>query len=404
MATSNVPKIQFTDAGVVLPSEADVLAGVQMDINAAFGGGVNPALETPQGQLATSQAAVIADKNAEIAYIANQVDPRYADGRWQDALGQLYFMSRKAALPTVVAVTIGGAIGAIIPVGSLAQDTNGNTYALTGNVTIDGTGSVAAEMQNVVTGPIPCAAGTLTKVYQAVSGWDTVTNAVDGIIGRVVESRADFETRRKNSVALNGRGTPESIYANVFNVLDVSDVYVIANPLGTAETVGSTAYSVAAHSVYVAAVGGLDASIANAIWQKKDLGCNYNGNTIVTVLDESGYSYPQPSYQVKFERPSSIPIYFSIHILNNASLPSNIITLVQTSVINHFNGLDGSDRARIASTIYASNYYGPISAVAPNVAISQLLIGNPSATVTTFSLGIDQVPTISAANIEVVLV
>jgi hypothetical protein len=76
MASSAVPKIQFTAAGLVIPAETDVLAGVQADMNAAFGGGLNPALETPQGQLASSQAAVIADKNNEIATVVNQVDPQ----------------------------------------------------------------------------------------------------------------------------------------------------------------------------------------------------------------------------------------------------------------------------------------------------------------------------------------
>ena len=49
---SAVPPIVFTDAGVVLPTEAAVLAGVQSDYDSAFGGGLNPALNTPQGLLA----------------------------------------------------------------------------------------------------------------------------------------------------------------------------------------------------------------------------------------------------------------------------------------------------------------------------------------------------------------
>ena len=82
-----VPPVQFTLEGVVLPTDAAILAGVQSDINTAFGGGVNPGLSTPQGQLASSETAVIAEKNSEIAYIANQVDPQYAQGRFQDAIG-----------------------------------------------------------------------------------------------------------------------------------------------------------------------------------------------------------------------------------------------------------------------------------------------------------------------------
>ena len=67
-SSSSVPPLEFTPAGVVLPQESAVLAGVQADYDAAFGGGLNPALETPQGQLASSQAAIIADKNAELLH------------------------------------------------------------------------------------------------------------------------------------------------------------------------------------------------------------------------------------------------------------------------------------------------------------------------------------------------
>src|ERR1035441_9639730 len=70
---SSVPQIRFTPQGPIIPTNGDILAGVQIDINYAFGGGVNPALTTPQGQLASSTAAIISDKDSEIAYIVNQI-------------------------------------------------------------------------------------------------------------------------------------------------------------------------------------------------------------------------------------------------------------------------------------------------------------------------------------------
>lgn len=401
---SAVPKIQFTEAGLVVPTEAAVLAGVQADIDAAFGGGLNPALETPQGQLASSQSAVIGDKNNEIALIVNQVDPQYADGRFQDAIARIYLLTRKGATPTAVTATLTGLVGAVIPAATLAQDTSGNTYALAGAVTIGSTGTADGEWQNIVTGPIPCPAGTLTKVYQAVPGWDAINNAANGTPGSYVENRADFEYRRKNSVALNARGTPASIYAEVFNLPDVLDVYVLDNPLGTVVNTGSTNYPMAAHSVYVAVVGGSDDDIAAAIWSKKDLGCNYNGNTSVTVTDASGYSYPQPSYVVKFMRPAALPILFAVEIVNSAQLPSNIVALVKAAIVARFNGADGTTRERIGSLILASRYYGAVVGVASNMSLLSILIGTSAATLSQVAVGIDQRPTISESNISVTLV
>lgn len=401
---SSVPKIQFTPAGLIIPAETDILAGVQADMNAAFGGGLNPGLETPQGQLASSQAAVIGDKNNEVALIVNQVDPQYSADRFQDAIGRIYFLTRKPATRTAVTATLGGIAGTVIPAGTFAQDTDGNTYALSGDATVGIAGTVDADFQNVQTGPIPCAAGTLTSVYQAIPGWDTITNAADGTMGSNVESRADFEYRRRNSVALNGKGTPQAIYAAVFDLLDVLDVYVKDNPSGNTVNTGPTNYPILPHSVYVAVVGGTDADVAAAIWRKKDAGCDYNGNTTVTVTDDAGYSYPQPTYTVKFERPAALPVLFAVSLVDDPSLPSDIVQRVKAAIIARFNGADGTTRERIGSLILASRYYGAVVATASNVSLISVLIGTVTATLSQVAVGIDQKPTLSESDIAVTLV
>lgn len=401
---SSVPAIQFTPAGLVLPSEADILAGVQADMNTAFGGGLNPALTTPQGQLASSETAVIADKNSQIALVVNQVDPQYADGRWQDAIGRIYFLTRKPATPTSVTVTLGGLPGTVVPVGTLAQDTNGNTYVNTGTVTIGVGSTVSAVFANVVDGPIACASGALSRVYQAVSGWDTITNPAAGVLGSNVESRAEFEFRRQASVALNAHGSPPSIYGAVFAVNDVLDAYVIDNPTGSTVNVGPTNYPVAPHSVYVAVVGGLDSDVAAAIWSKKDLGCDYNGNTTVTVTDPSGYSYPPPSYSVTFERPPGLAIKFAVHVVNSSTLPSNATALIQAAIVARFNGTDGAQRERIGATVFSSRYYSAVIAAVPTASVIDVFVGTSSPTLTQVPVGIDQQPTLNSSDITVVLV
>lgn len=395
-----VPQLQFTESGLIVPTSAAVLDGEITDINDAFGGGVNPSLETPQGQLASSIAASINDKNAAIAYLVNQVDPLYSSGKFQDGIGRIYFLDRKPALPTVVQCTVIGIFGTVIPVGALARDTSGNNYVCSGEVTIGISGQVEAEFSNVLTGPMPCPENTLTIVGQAIPGWDAISNDAAGVLGANVESRAEFENRRKNSVALNAHGTPPSIYANVFAVDGVIDAYVIDNPLSTVVLTGSTDYPVAAHSIYVAVVGGDDTDVASAIWNKKDAGCDYNGNTEVTIRDESGYSYPQPSYQVKFERPSTLPILFAVRIVNKAGLPANTDDLIKQAIIARFNGVDGSLRERIGSTILSSRYYAPVSLV-PEIELIDILVGSITPTLTQVNVGIDQRPTIDESDISV---
>jgi uncharacterized phage protein gp47/JayE len=403
--STNVPSITFDTTGITLPAESDILAGVQADQDTAFGGGLNPALETPQGQLASSETAIVAEKNSEIAYVCNQVDPQYASGRFQDALGRIYFMTRNGATSTEVPANLTGIVGTIIPSGTMAQDTSGNSYTLMAQVTIDATETSAGVFENVTTGPIPCPSGTLTKVYQSVPGWDSVTNPSAGILGNNEETRSEFEYRRQNSVAANAQGTPQAIYGAVFDVPGVSDCYVVNNRLPSVVNSGSTNYPLAPNSIYVAAVGGTPSAIAQAIWKKVNPGCNFNGNTSVIVTDPSGYSYLQPSEVVKFEIPNALQVYFAVQIVNNSSLPSNIINLIKTAIYNRFYGLDGTTLERIGALILATRYYSAIAGAASNVLILSTYIGTaPSPAGLQIQVGIDQAPTLSLANIAVTLV
>lgn len=400
---SNVPKPEFTAAGLVLPAESDILAGVQADIDSAFGGGVNASLETPQGQLASSESAVIADKNAQLAYVVNQLDPDYASGEFQDAIGKYYFLTRKGATATSVTVTLTGIAGTVVPALSLAQDVNGNTYANSGDVTIGAGGTVSATFNNIVTGPIPCAAGSLTQIYQAIPGWDAITNPAAGVLGQDVESRADFEYRRKNSVALNANGSKQAIAANVFNVTGVTDVYVDENVTDVTVNRGSTNYPMLPHSLYVAVVGGADADIANAIWLRKNDGSNMNGTVTVNVPDTS-YSVPYPTTPITFVRPSSLAIKFVVQIVNNPLLPANIVSLIQNAIIARFTGADGSSRERIGSYIFASKYYGAIAGLSPYLSVLTITVQGSGAAGPQVLVGIDQAPTIQASDITVNLV
>lgn len=402
--TTNVPAPSFGVAGFVAPAESTILTGVQADQQAAFGGNLNPSLTTPQGQLAQSTTAIIGEANNQFLALANGVDPAYAAGRMQDAIGRIYYITRNPAQSTVVTATCTGLFGTVIPIGAQARDQAGNIYLCTAAGTIPVGGSISLPFACAITGAISAPIGYVNTIYQAIPGWDSITNAAAGVIGNDVESRADFEYRRKNSVAINAQGSLPAIYAAVFNVANVIDVFCYENNTNAAVLYGATNYSVAPHSIYVAAVGGISTAIAQAIWTKKNTGCDYNGNTSVTVTDTSGYSIPYPTYPVKYETPSALPILFAVQITNSTLLPSDIVSLVQTAIINAFYGVDGGQRARIASTIFASRYYAPVSLISPAVSIISILIGTSTATLNSVSVGIDQTPTVTASNISVTLV
>ncbi|MGF6444403.1 baseplate J/gp47 family protein [Paraburkholderia youngii] len=405
MAKTNVPRIDWTDAGPIAPAESAVLEGVRADIDASFGGGVNPGLTTPQGQLAQSTTAIVGSKNDDMLEVANQVDPDQASGRWQDAIGRIYFLNRIAATGTVVTGRCYGLVGSPIPVGSVARDINGYLYSSQSEATISASGFVDVQFQCQTTGPIACPIGALSRIFTAAQGWDRVTNLTAGYPGQNVESRAEFEARRRLSVAANSVNMVQSVYAKVLSVPNVLDACVLDNPRGKVVIFGATNYPLLAHSLFVSVVGGDPSAIAHAIWNKKAPGCDYNGDTSYIVFDTS-YEQPQPQYEISWVTAAPVQCYFEVQIQANEKLPSNVGELIQQAIVGAFNGADGRARARIGSTTFAGRYYAGVSETDENVNIFSIALGFDPMNVsqTSLSFGIDQYPTLDPSNIAVVQV
>lgn len=371
MSTS-VPEPSFGPNGFTVPSEADILAGVTTDIDAALGGGVNPGLTTPQGQIAMTETAIIGDKNAQFLWFVNNVDPAFASGRMQDAIGRIYFLARIPGAPTVQPCTCSGLTGVTIPVGALARDQDNNLWVSQQSGVIPGSGQIVLNFAATVNGPSP---GPVSlTIYQSVFGWDSVTPTGDAALGTDVESHAAFETRRALSTAMNSAGQLPAVLGAVLAVPNVLDAYVTENDTGSPVTIGGV--SINANSLYVCVLGGLAADIGFAIWTKKAPGCGYTGNTTVTVTDPSPqYQPPVPTYTVTFQIPSIIDFAVLVVLKNNAGIPSNALTLIQNTIIAAFAGTDGGSRATIGSTVFASRYYGPVALLGSWAQIIDIQVG-----------------------------
>lgn len=394
--TTNVPIIKLTPQGLQVPTAKEVLDGVLADFDKAFGGGLNKNLETPQGQLASSLAAIIHDRNNQIAWLINNLDPDYSDGVMQDAIGKIYFIKRKGQVNSVVNCEFVGLPGTIIPKDFVVKDEANNDWVLDEEISILDSGRVIGRMTGK--GIYGAKANTINVLSQSIIGLDRVNNPQDAVIGNATESRTAFAERYKKSVAINSQGMPATVYSNVASLSGVIDCYVIDNPKDEIVQVGANNTPLNRHSIYVAVVGGNEQEIAEMIWRYAGNGCDFNGNTSVTVTDER-YLTPKPSYQIKFQRPDDLPIYFQIKVKRGADL--NIDSLVKNTIVNTFN----ANRVKIGSTIYSMGY---ISSLIDAVGKEYLLevkvgksLGNYSDSI---EVGIDQYPTISQENIKVIIV
>lgn len=402
-----VPDVTITENGLLVPDIADVLAGRLTDMSTALGGGSSQSLSSPQGQIAQSDTEILAQVYDKLLCLFNQMNPDYATGRFQDGIGRIYFMDRISAQGTVVTATCIGRVNTIIPAGSTAVDVNGYIYQSIDNAMIPAGGSVNVPFVNTTNGPIPCAVGDLNQIYRSVPGWDSITNASSGVVGVDVESRIAFETRRKQSVARNGRNMDSATLAGLLEVNGVLDAYVWSNRTDSIVNQGVTAFPVAPHSIYIGVYGGSDEDVAKSIFETKNPGANLNGNTSVIVEDRDNYSAPYPQYTMQWQRVAPVRIRFKVEIEENQSLPSDITIQVKNMVQSVFNGeYDGIVKARIGSRINSGIYYAPLISISPDyLNISSLLISTDGSTFnSSVTVGIDQVPTIQVDDIQVVMV
>lgn len=419
--TSNVPRPVFGPAGITVPTEPAILAGVLADWQAAFastGRALNPELTTPQGQLAQTQAHLLNLLNAGLLELVAGVDPATSSGAFQDALGRIYFLKRQPATFATVQATVRGVAGASLPEGSLARSTlDGSLWATTSTATFAANGSASVTFRAQVAGTGPAAAANGLVIYQQRPGWESISNTGPSTPGVDTESRAAFEARRAESVVIGGRGTADSVRAAVANVPGVSDVYVYNNGQNTSITYGATNYPIPAHSVAVVVAGGDDRAVAEAILAKLDAGCGMSQTggegTLITVRleDDVNYQPPYPGYDVLFVRPAPVPLVVSVQVQASANLPSTFVQDVQRLVADAIaNGYSTNastitvPRARIGATVVAANYLPPIQAqgnIVP-IGISIGLEGGPSGPSVT--MGIDQLPVCPPLNITVTAV
>lgn len=409
---TSVPQITFTETGLTLPSESDVLTGAITDLNAAFGNNLrffNDAgtflPSRPQGQIATTEAAVISDMMGALAYIANSFDPAVASGRIQDGIASINFITRNSATSTTVTCTLTGAVDTPIPAGVKAKDTSGNIYASAGAVTIGSDGTATATFNCTTTGAVACPAGTLTQIYQIVPGWDTITNPTDGVTGAAGETRAEFEARRSASVQINGIGALGAIKAQVAAVSGVIDAYAVDNKTSADTTVGTV--TVPAKGIMVAVAGGTDADVAFAIWSKAAGGTPMGGNTSVVVSDTvNGYAAPYPTTTITFQRAISTALYVQVTLTTGTDIPETALQSIQTACLAAFQGTGVAltSMEKINSIVYGSAFVADLVALGSWARIVSVQVSLDGSTwADTVSFNAAEIPSLVAANISRVL-
>ena len=396
-----IPPLQITDTGIKAPPTNEIIDGVWEMFKKAFGKDINTAMNTPQGQLVTSLAAIITDERNQMINLLNQFDPRYAQGIWQDGLGYIYFMTRKHATHSSVEIVLTGLTGTTIAAGTLFNDVNGNTWQTTQKTIIGNDGCATAHALCTRSGIVEAAPDTITTIPKAISGLDRITNPYAAIAGVNEESRIDFEKRRYASVAINSKNTNASTYGAVADLADVKDVFVIDNPTDETIQVGATNYPVIRNSILVSVMGGDDETIARTILTKAGSGCSFNGNTECVIADTENFPVRPPTYKVKFLRPALVPVFFQVTVADRDLLSYQDSEAVKEAIIKAFSS--GTAKATIGQPVIASKFICPVAAAIPHLSIVSLKISKEQENwLDMLNIGVDEFPTTTTYQIKIV--
>lgn len=395
--------------GLYTPATSEIRESVVADWVQAFFDPDLPPLDTepstPAGQLIDAEVAEIEAKNSELLYLANQFNPNVADGRWQDALGYIYFLQRKLDEPTVVTCQLTGLNGTVIPYGALVQSLNGYTLICNHSVTIGATGAAETTFRVSENGPIEIPPHSVNAITTTIPGWDMVDNEAAGAVGRDLETRSEFEARRAASVAANAHGSTGALFGTIANIPGVLDVQVLEN-IGPNPVV-KYGVTVPGHGVAVCVYGGEDEAIAQAIYNKKDNGCDTGGNTQVTY---TAADYHNAVYEYLIMRPETVNFWIKVTLGAGSAPTSAQIAALKEALYQDFYGLNessGNSRIGLASTVYASRFYCPAMATPGIKSIQSIEValsaGTPGAYADLVTINGDQEPVTSTANITVVV-
>jgi uncharacterized phage protein gp47/JayE len=162
----------------------------------------------------------------------------------------------------------------------------------------------AVNIGNVI-GP----AGSITTIDTPTFGLTGVTNLLDAVVGRNIESDSELRLRRSINQQRQGTATVEGIRSAVLAVDQVVQALVVENVGLTTDSGGRPGKS---FEVFVS--GGVSQNIWNAIWKSKPAGIRSYGIISGTVIDSQGF--PQT---VAYSRPTVRAIYITATITKNTN-------------------------------------------------------------------------------------
>lgn len=280
--------------GLQLATRDELLTDLTTTFKGIYGADINLESSSPDGQIINILVQMFLDYQDLLMQIYNNFDPDNAIGVVLDQRVAINGIQRQAGTYTITnidittteALNLSGLDQTVFPVYTVS-DNAGNEWNLIDSVVIASATTTTLAFRSAVPGAVYTTPNTINNPVTIVLGVSVINNPTTyTTLGINEESDNDLKIRRQKSVALSSQGYLAGLIAALENINGMTTVKVYENV-----TASTDADGVESHSIWVI-VGGTasDASVANAIYKKRNAGCGMHGTDktyIVTQADGS---------------------------------------------------------------------------------------------------------------------
>lgn len=335
------------------------------------------------GQLMDPFADQLAETHDLVQVVYDARDPDAAEGTQLDNIAGINGVQREPTTPSVVVLTIDLDTPVVLPAGSRASVEGGAVFATDAEIIGDGSGTQTIGATATVDGPQEAGAGTVTVIVDAVSGWNSVTNAAKAIEGRDVETDSALRTRREFSLNRGGTARAAAIRAVLEALPDVTAAAVLENTtlFTDADGVPAKAY----RPIVFPPTGVDEDRVALAIFGVTPLGIEIDGAVVKIITDDQNFAQT-----IKFSFGTQVEVFAIAELITTSEFPSNGNGLVATAL------KEFDDRYSLGSKVIPDDLVAFIRSEVPGIENMVLRIkfeASPSATdIVPITPSVSQVP------------
>lgn len=278
--------------GLQTATRAELVAYFTNQYQMIYGPDINLQSDSPDGQMMNIFIQAILDVQDLITQVYNMQDPDNAIGVILDQRVAINGIQRQAGTFTITNITVitsqsvnlYGLDQTAQPVYTVS-DNAGNLWQMQTTHVGVAIGSNVFSFQAAVPGAQLTTPNTINIPVTVVIGVVSVNNPTTyTTLGINEETDAQLKIRRQKSVSLASQGYLAGLLAALENISGMSSAFVYEN--NTSITNGD---GVPGHSIWVIVAGtAADASIAQAIYDKRNAGCGMYGSTTYTITQVDG--------------------------------------------------------------------------------------------------------------------